>query len=416
MRPDTEEFNWWVACEGEKAAALTTQVPMLQSTEQAKCIAEIPVYIPHDKIDYLSPDATLTVTRLLREVIRAQQEFPTTESSHLFQLNHVRIKEPSMTETVLTTDGSRLFVPVILQDHTGELELRMREKAALELSGVSDRDNFCDEVRTAGLNFPILASVRVAVRKKAGTSDTQDSQSGTADNTISAIIVEAIEQPVEPPKSIPNASMNYVNDLLQQFGTRAPDRMLVAPAKALKHSPHGGLLVEDEDGTRQACASVLTLVAHVGKCSVVDLPAGHRIATAKTWNIPFDPSLVLGDGAPEHADTELNAQFISYCTMSNVQNYTLTSRKAHQPTYAMVVLGSSHVTEGVTTFMMNKVQPLASADVAATQKLFGKLSLLAKKAGIAMDTSPTSRDDTWTPFHAKKARRLTCTPTDDSME
>ena len=56
-----------------------------------------------------------------------------------------------------------------------------------------------------------------------------------------------IEQPVHPPKSIPDASMHYVNDLLQQFGIRAPDRMLVPPANALKHSPHEGLIVEDED-------------------------------------------------------------------------------------------------------------------------------------------------------------------------
>ena len=360
------------------------------------------------------------MARLLREVIRAQQEFPATDSSHLFQLNHVRIMEPSVAETVLTSDGSRLFVPVTLQDHTGEVELRMREKAALEFSGLSDRNSFCDEVRTAGLNFPILASVRVAVRKTGGTSNSQDAQAGATEQAISAVIVEAIEQPFEGAKSIPNASMNYVNHLLEQFGARAPDRMLVAPASALKHSPHGGLIVEDIDGARQACGSVLTLLAHVGKCSVVDLEAGHRIATAKTWNIPFDPILVSGDGAPEHADAVLNAQFISYCTMSNVQYYTLSSRKGQLPTYAMVLLGSSHVTGGITTFMINKVQTLASTDVGAIQKLFGKLSLLGKKAAIAMDMSAKSPSASWsddgTPFKAKKARRLALSPSDASFQ
>ena len=420
MKPHSEEFNWQVACAGERAAALTTQAQVLQSTEQARCIAEIPTFVAHDKVDYMSPEATLTVARLLREVIRAQQEFPATDSSHLFQLNHVRIREPSVGENVLTSDGNRLFVPVRLQDHTGEVELRMREKAALEFSGLSDRDSFCDEVRTAGLNFPILASVRVALRKNGGTPDSQDSQASLTEQPISAVVVEAMEQPVDCAKSIPNASMNYVNHCLQHFGTRAPDRMLVAPANALKHSPHGGLIVEDADGARQACGSVLTLLAHVGKCSVVDLEAGHRIATAKTWNIPFDPNLVSADGAPEHADAELNAQFVSYCTMSNVQYYTLSSRKGQLPTYAMVVVGSSHVTGGVTTFMIDKVQTLASTDIGATQRLFAKLSLLGKKASIAMDASSKSpkpsSDCDITPFKAKKARRLTLSPTDASIE
>ena len=44
----------------------------------------------------------------------------------------------------------------------------MRETAALELSQLNDRDSFCEEARNGGLNFPILASVRVLVRKDAG--------------------------------------------------------------------------------------------------------------------------------------------------------------------------------------------------------------------------------------------------------
>ena len=175
--------------------------------------------------------------------------------------------------------------------------------------------------------------------------------------------------------------------------------------------------MQDDDGTRHACASVLTLLAHVGKCTVKDLQGGHRIATAKTWNVPFLGVAPQGEGPP-HTDIELNAQFISYCTMNNVQYFTLSSRKPQQPVYAMVVVGSAHVTNKVTTFMINKVQIIAAADVDLVCKLFGKLSTLSKQ--ISNDTTPRSSTSAWsdtlTPFRAKKARRLTGTPTDASMD
>ena len=74
----------------------------------------------------------------------------------------------------------------------------------------------------------------------------------------------------------------------------------------------------------------------------------------------------------------------------------------------------------LTTLMMNKVQTLAPTDVGAIQKLFGKLSLLGKKAAIAMDMSAKSPSASWnddgTPFTAKKARRLTLSPSDASIQ
>ena len=80
-----------------------------------------------------------------------------------------------------------------------------------------------------------------------------------------------------------------------------------------------------------------------------ELSGGHRIETTKAWNIPFEDNHELNEGGPKHADSELHAQFISHCTMNNVQHFTLSSRKAKQPTYAMVVLGSSHVSRGKPT-------------------------------------------------------------------
>ena len=104
--------------------------------------------------------------------------------------------------------------------------------------------------------------------------------------------------------------------------------------------------------------------------------------------------------------------------MSNVRHFTLSSHKSKQPVYAMVVVGSAHLADNVTTFMINKVQIVDPADVQSICKVFGKLSMFSKNR--YHDTTPRPStptwDDTHSPFRAKKARLLTATPTDASMD
>ena len=101
--------------------------------------------------------------RLLAEVIREPREG--LQDPTLFQLNHVRVQEPSSGETPLTKDGSRLFPKAVCVDHTAQVTLRMREKVALGLSEM-DKEEFVREARCGGINFPLLCSVRVLVSRK----------------------------------------------------------------------------------------------------------------------------------------------------------------------------------------------------------------------------------------------------------
>ena len=107
---------------------------------------------------FLTPAATLTVVALLQQVIH-NKTFTSGEdqgaAEHLFQLNHVRVREPLPNE-IYAGQGSRLFVPVLLQDHTGQMELRMREKAALELSGCVEKAEFQQDTIDSALKFPML--------------------------------------------------------------------------------------------------------------------------------------------------------------------------------------------------------------------------------------------------------------------
>ncbi len=80
--------------------------------------------------------------------------------------------------------------------------------------------------------------------------------------------------------------------------------------------------------------------------------------------------------------------------------------------------GSAQVTNKVTTFMINKVQTVADANVEMVVKLFGKLATLSTRTfGEATPGDSTPEwSESFTPFRAKKARRLTGSPTDESMD
>ena len=106
---------------------------------------------------------------------------------------------------------------------------------------MEDRAKLREEVRHAGLVFPILASARVLVRNNGGGGTTQSGspEAVAAEHAVSAVIVEASEQILEPGKAASNPSMYFVNELLKSLDIRAPDRTLVAPVNAVKHSPHG---------------------------------------------------------------------------------------------------------------------------------------------------------------------------------
>ena len=64
----------------------------------------------------------------------------------MFHINYLRIIEPAAADEVITNDKARLFVPVAMIDRSGTVEVRMREKAALELSCLaSSKEEFIEE-------------------------------------------------------------------------------------------------------------------------------------------------------------------------------------------------------------------------------------------------------------------------------
>ena len=83
-----------------------------------------------------------------------------------WQINWCHVHPPEKAAEVCTKDNSCLWMPVRVEDETGQLNIYMREKAALSPTRVESKEDF--EVARADdtLDFPNKASIKV-IRKPA---------------------------------------------------------------------------------------------------------------------------------------------------------------------------------------------------------------------------------------------------------
>ena len=216
---------------------------------------------------------------------------------------------------------------------------------------------------------------------------------------------------------MPNASMDFLSTLMLSLPTD-PGRMAVAPVLAVRHARHAGMVVELASGTCLQASCVLSLVAHTGRSTMKELPGGTKLISKGCWNVPFEEATTKEDGAPEHADKKIPGELASYCSNENVQDYTLTGRNPKEPVYALILISSVQEASGFNTFMVDKVNThIVCKDNMATMR-----SLLRKLARIS--STPETREKPnktpeWpageTPYTAKKARRLSQSPTDQDM-
>ena len=161
---------------------------------------------------------------------------------------------------------------------------------------------------------------------------------------------------------------------------------------------------------------VLSLIAHVDRSETHNLDGGHKLISKGCWNVPFEMPSVRTDGAPEHADTKIRGELASYCTMENVQDYTLSARRPNEPMYALIVISSvRNASEGENAhiYMVEKVSPVTPADIVALRLVLNKLSAFAKTAtqSTAVCTSPVKWPQGSSPSSASKSRRLGYHPT-----
>ena len=116
-----------------------------------------------------------------------------------WQLNWVRVEEPSAGSNIRTGDGKRLWFPVTVRDCTGKLTLYIQESAILKLSRFADADAFEAAFHAGKVWFPQMASVKIIRRLKSNSaaqpaSQKADSQVEQHADQVDVRIVDAAEQ------------------------------------------------------------------------------------------------------------------------------------------------------------------------------------------------------------------------------
>ena len=127
------------------------------------------------------------------------------------------------------------------------------------------------------------------------------------------------------------------------------------------------------------------------------------------------------EGAPEHASNTIDGQVASFCTMNNVQYYSLSSTRGKEPVYAMVVISNASNHEGKLLYMADKVAKIDDqAQVSNLITHFKKLSSWLKNEAAGENATP-GRSRTFsvsscqTPYTVKKSRRLSEQPSGGSL-
>ena len=231
------------------------------------------------------------------------------------------------------------------------------------------------------------------------------------------MIVEVADQVLDIPKAMPNASMNFVTELLAPLPPDN-DRMPVAPIMAVRHVRHAGMVVDALSPKPLQGSCVLSLIAHVGRSTVNNLPGGHKLVSRDCWSVLFEQPTTVEDGAPEHADKKVPGEMASYCTMNNFQDFTLTSRKTKEAVYALIIISSVHEGKDGRTYMLDKVNIIDKPDNIPILRAL--LSKLARISGTSEcrgkpNSTPDWRDKNVSPYIAKKSRSLSYSPTDADM-
>ena len=122
------------------------------------------------------------------------------------------------------------------------------------------------------------------------------------------------------------------------------------------------------------------------------------------------------EDGPEHTDTKIIGEAASYCTMENLQDYTLSARQPNEPMYALIVISSIRDAprdDNAHIYIVEKVAPVKPADIATLRPFLKRLSMFAKTASqsAALDTSAVKWEEGRSPGSAKNSRRLGYHPT-----
>ena len=385
------------------------------ASDELHDISHQEAFVPNESKDWKTECAVLSCCALVQASLDGGQTLyaralPEHEPIRLLQLNYVRVLEPGPKVQVTTKDGSRLFVPVDVMDHTYSVGLRMQESAALELSNCTSKAEFEAACVGGQLCFPMLCSLRVEIRMSGGSASEHAKTDDQEENLpgVNAIVRTAEEQRMGIP-FVPNTSAMELKHFLQTLRGRV-DRMAIAEMHEVNYSAHAGLVT---GSTKSPCKVVLSMIANQQKSKVAQFGKGHRVITNGVNEVLFNEAY--------EKDTvqrrPLEGQMASMSTLENVAEFSLTPAAAGELQFFLIsISGMSRSTDGQQVFSIDTRRPIPSGEVDTFVKILRALRKVAEgfphQSGQKRSLELNSDSS---PYTGKKPRELSEWPTGESL-
>ena len=233
-----KNMSSWKEGTGSRCDEMAAQAAALLQSRPAD-VAVLAAFTANEQTDYAECLATLTACSILDLRASSGQLLEDDATEHVYQLNHVYVPAPAQTCSV-THDG-RLFAVLDCWDFTQKLQLAFRSKAMCSLARQSAED-YASAVAQGELRHPLLASVRVRVKKGGAASDASATEQ-SRDLRVIAVEAEPVDLAVD---DVPNSSVDALHGLLAAGGPPGTERMIAASLADVSPSPFYNLVVQEQ--------------------------------------------------------------------------------------------------------------------------------------------------------------------------
>jgi hypothetical protein len=408
---------WEVALTSSTKAADFISKPelhSLNSSDKEKLTTDA-TWVPTQARDFLAEPSLHTTVALLDTF-----EGPNTAicSGKVYQLNYVELEPPSMGQAVCTDAGDRIWLSKVnCRDTTAAKEIGMRQKAALQLAGLSPEEPesvilFKARAAAGEIQYPLLSSIRISVEERQNTVPQSTAGASSASIGVPSggnsantkmVIVEAKEQVLTV---APNASFTELLNFVAHCAPR-DDGLIPATLSTIKASDHYPLQVVTGDSVRP-CAKALALILATERTGQDNIDAeAVRLTTSNV----LDALGTVQEGAPGAEKYQLS----SMCHPKQLSNVILTPPRSGKRQQAALALITG--VTGPNTFAVEGVQPVAPDELDRVMKTMKKLISLAQRIKYDGELKrPIWKAEEGNPISSvKKCKQLGANPSDASL-
>ncbi len=375
-----DQFVWRVAA-GARCDEMKRKNLAEAAAEHQADVVTLPQFTPSTAAEYLSVPATLSACSILALKAGAMDLLDDAAAEHIYQLNHVFVPSPTAGQTV--EYEKRLFVLFDCWDFSKKIQLAFREKAILSLAQLegSDPAEYVAALNAHEIKHPLLASLRVRVKK-----------SGNADDThMNALVVEATPVCWDADAEIPNDSVSALHGLLAVGGPPSSERLVAAKLQEIAHSPFYNMTVASEP------AEKAIVLLHFTQRSVgAQKSGGFRVLTDNVED--GSDSTKSGDSAEQ-----LKVCIVARCTVERCPDFTAT-----KASYAIAVVckaTSPAKSQHALDLYIEAMEMLSKEQIDRVRETLAKLRSVA--AAARTETEPSAEKA----FQQRKCRRLLRYPT-----